>query len=328
MQVPDVETSYPTLPDRWEQGGRIPLDGVLERNSFPPWVAALLALIAVFLVFQVVGAVAGFVIIVAQGADLSQGMEQLPAMMEEYAGEFLVGNTIGQVIGLGLLTLLFLRMHSSRPFAFARVRKPDAAMLVLGVVGLFVLMPSVQWLVTLNEGLPIPEWLRELQEQQAQFLERILGGDFQVTFVLAMLALTPALFEEFFFRGYFQRLLERTGGPAVAIVLTGVIFGSFHLNPLQVLPLSTLGIYLAYLSWRTGSLWIPVAVHFANNGFAVVAAAYVESRPDLDLAALEEMQVPGYLVVLSILLFAGVVYGLQFRARMLLRTDEPTSVSL
>lgn len=43
----------------------------------------------------------------------------------------------------------------------------------------------------------------------------------------------------------------------------------FHLRLTQVLPLILLGCYLAYVTWRTGSLWIAVVLHFFNNGLAL-----------------------------------------------------------
>ena len=72
-----------------------------------------------------------------------------------------------------------------------------------------------------------------------------------------------------------------------------------------------LGIYLAYLAWRTGSLWAPIAAHFTNNALAVALGAYAEARPDVDLSDVETVHIPWYGVALGFVVFSFVVVALQ-----------------
>ena len=207
-----------------------------------------------------------------------------------------------------------------------RLRKPDATALVLSLFGLIALIPVVQWAGSINELLPLPEWLKEMEQAQMELLESVLQGEIGVIFSLMMVAVTPALCEEVFFRGYLQRHLERGFGVVWGIVATGFVFGLFHLRLTQLLPLSLLGIYLAYLTWRTGSLWIPIVIHFANNAIAVATAEFVKNRPDINITDLEQINVPWYIVFLGLIVFGGIVYILHERTQNHLAEHSAVSV--
>ncbi len=309
---------YQTLPDPWEPTGPIPLDGVLERHRFGPLLTAFFALIIGLVSYMLIGNVAILVLLRMTGVGWQEMLNDFPRIIEEQTAVMLSANSIGLVLGLGAVAFLLARLHSRRIGAFLRLRKPDGPALILAVLGLVALTPVVQWAGTVNQSLPLPEFLRALEEVQMELIEKVLQGDFSIAFSLLMMAVTPAFCEEFFFRGYLQRHLERGFGVMWGIVATGVVFGLFHLRLTQILPLSVLGIYLAYLTWRTGSLWVPIVVHFINNALALATAEFVMNRPDLDIADIEQVQVPWYLVVVGLLFFIGIVYVLRQRAERLL----------
>ncbi len=319
------DPGYNTLPDPWERAAPIPLDGVLERHRFGPLVTAFFALFIGFVSYMLIGNVAIFVLLMMTGVGLEEMLNDFPQVMEEQTAVILSANSIGLVLGLGAVTFLLARLHSRRIGAFLRLRKPDGPALILAVVGLVALMPVVQWAGSVNQLIPVPDFFQNMDAMSMALIEEVLGGGYNVFFVLAMIAVTPAFCEEFFFRGYLQRHFERGLGVVWGIVATGVAFGLFHLRLTQVLPLSVLGIYLAYLTWRTGSLWVPIVVHFANNALALATAEFVKNRPDLDIADIEQVQVPWYLVVVGLLFFIGIVYVIRLRAESLLA--QPSTVS-
>lgn len=305
------------LTDPWERYVAIPLNGVLERNQFPPLLTAFLALILGFLAYQVVGTIAIVVLLVLNNVGLEQMLQDLPALFEEQASTLISANSIGLILGMGVLAFLLTRLHTDEVVAFLRLRKPDVGMVVLAVLGLFALMPAVQWAGTVNQDIPLPEALRAFEESQMALIEKVLLGDLGVVFGISMLALTPAICEELFFRGYIQRHFERSLGAWSGILVTGVVFGLYHLRLTQVLPLSLLGIFLAYLAWRTGSLWVPIIVHFANNAFAVATAEFVKNRSDLNFTDIEKMNIPWYIVIIGSVVFALLVYVIERWAQVL-----------
>jgi hypothetical protein len=86
--------------------------------------------------------------------------------------------------------------------------------------------------------------------------------------------------EEFFFRGFIfgglrnipLRIGRVDGGPWLAAVLTGALFGAVHASSASaqyLIPLGFLGFVLCLVRWRTGSLYPCMALHSANNALAL-----------------------------------------------------------
>ncbi len=298
-----------TLPDLWEPAPPILLDGYLERERYRPGLMAFLTLILVIILFHVVvGPIAMVSLLMLNGVSLADLQGSLATIIADNARILLIANTIGQFFALALPTYLILRLHTSRPAAFVRLRPASVSILALSVVGLAGLMPVVWWLGTVNEMLPLPDWIEQLEQSQIDLIEQVLMQDLGVVFSLFVMALTPAFCEELLFRGYVQRQLERQFGVVTTIIVVGLLFGLFHFRFSQLIPLAFIGMYLAYLTWRTGSLWPAILVHFVNNAFALVLGMYVSRQPDMDLESLEAMQVPAYVTLLGAALVAGILY--------------------
>ncbi len=287
----------------------VPLDGPLERNGYPPVLGLVFGLLFAFLASQVITAVALAVLLIlaAPTGELGETFGSLAS----YPEEVFIANGIGQVFGLALLAVAFARLHSSRPLRYVRLRSASPVVLMLSVVGLAAIFPFVNWLAAVNQALPTPqpEWLQEIERSSMEIIESLLVADGGMMFPLLVLAVTPAVCEELLFRGYLQRQLERMGGAVMGVAASGILFGLYHLRLSQALPLCVLGIYLAYITWRTRSLWPAMLVHFAHNAFAVVYARTAPSPDTLDPGHTVEM--PFYLVAAGLALFAGLMYAFE-----------------
>ena len=91
---------------------------------------------------------------------------------------------------------------------------------------------------------------------------------------LAIIALSPALCEEFFFRGTLQPMLHRQMKPWPAILLGGCLFGLVH-GQLAALPSHILlGVGLCLVAYWTRSIWYTVVWHVMQNGIAVVISYF------------------------------------------------------
>lgn len=78
--------------------------------------------------------------------------------------------------------------------------------------------------------------------------------------------------EELFFRGFLFRSIANGTGVWRAALLSGALFGLFHVELDKIVPIGFLGFVLAMLYSKTGSLWPSIILHAIYNGivFAVL----------------------------------------------------------
>ena len=88
--------------------------------------------------------------------------------------------------------------------------------------------------------------------------------------ILAAAALVAPFCEEVFFRSFvFIGLLKRMPlWPSVA--LSAVIFGVAHADLGSLIPLIIIGAVLAWVRWRSDSIWPGMVIHAANNAAAAL----------------------------------------------------------
>jgi len=284
------------------------LDGRLEKAAFPPLISGFLGLILAFILFQGISLVFTLIFLFASGISLVDLTGNLTQVLADHSPSILMANTIGQFFGLLLPAILLTRLHSSEWKSFLRLRMVDGKTLALSVIALMALIPVVQWFGVLSDGLPWPDSIRNFEQAQMDLIEQILTQDFSLAFTILMLAVTPAICEEVLFRGYFQRQAERSTGIVWGIVLSGVVFGLYHMRLTQAIPLSMLGVFMAYITWRTNSIVPAMLVHLANNSFAAVLGK-IASREGAPVD-LESFEMPITIVIPAALVLIGVLIAL------------------
>jgi len=89
--------------------------------------------------------------------------------------------------------------------------------------------------------------------------------------VLSIVILAP-IAEETFFRGVVFNAFRREGGRRWAYLGSSVLFAVIHVSLVAVVPIFLLGLALAWVYERTGSLLAPMAMHAVVNGVSVVLA--------------------------------------------------------
>lgn len=196
------------------------------------------------------------------------------------------GLKIGQGLSSALMFIVppivfYLITRKERPMQALGFRKASPAWLILvGIALMFLSLPVTNQLTDWNESMKLggvfmrlEEWMQSLEEAAQTATERMLntstlGG---LLLNLLVIAMIPAIGEELTFRGVLQQSLTRgMKNPHVAILLSAAIFSFIHFQFYGFLPRMFLGVLLGYLFYTTGSLWTSIAMHFVNNGTAVV----------------------------------------------------------
>jgi sodium transport system permease protein len=195
----------------------------------------------------------------------------------------------------GVLLLPVIALAVARKFPLVQtfsLRRPHwRSLLGSALIGLTA-STAVAGLV-LRLAPPPDSMLRELQE----FLQ--LGSKPAPLWELwLILALTPALCEETFFRGLMLSGLRRWG-PWAAIGVSALLFGLLHGSIYQLLPTFILGLMLGYAVWRSGSLYCSILIHVLNNGL-IATLVWSSAGKDLNVQAIPWSLTLGALAVMGI----------------------------
>ncbi|MBR7154375.1 MAG: CPBP family intramembrane metalloprotease [Paludibacteraceae bacterium] len=177
--------------------------------------------------------------------------------------------------------------ENHKPFNWLNLNKGAGWQSFVLAVGIMVCaIPAINLLADLNNRIELPESLDFIEQKlkayeasAAALTERFLKADNIGVLILniALMALLPALAEELSFRGTLQQIISGDGlrvtGYTVhlAIWITAIVFSAIHMQFYGFIPRMLMGAAFGYVFVWSGSLWIPVVMHFTNNGIAVLA---------------------------------------------------------
>jgi sodium transport system permease protein len=196
------------------------------------------------------------------------------------------------------------RLDFRETFSLRRPDRRDVLGALLVVAGGTPIAWFLSWLQSFVVPVPV-----ELVEEVAAFLRT--DDPLRLAWLLFLMALSPAITEEFVFRGVLLSGTKRHLSPPRLVLLNGVVFGIFHLSfvtAFRFLPTAWLGVLIAGVVWRTRSIWTGVLMHFVNNAVIVILVAL----PVLQARFGDVEHTPPILVLpLGILLLATGIHVLQ-----------------
>jgi hypothetical protein len=127
---------------------------------------------------------------------------------------------------------------------------------------LYILWGVAVWAIPIFTPVEVdPDWLARIEQ-------RSLGEDLIVTVLLYPVA------EELFFRGMMFAALLRRWGIGAAALVPSIIWALLHRQYEWWYMASFVigGVLLAMIRWKSGSLYLPLALHAAWNLLAILHA--------------------------------------------------------
>ena len=257
---------------RWlDSLGNYPGCGLLE--SFG-WVFA-------FFVLQIGFSIPIFFVLVAQEVSFKNGPPP-PKVMDQALQSVVANHTsliIGVPLGLTWLVLIPAGWYRQGPKTGLKLNfaAPSVAQFLLALTIVMPLGFVADALFVHSENLfeqLIPDGLAQLQQgtDVRGPLEQL--KDYPLIAVLFLIAVMPAVGEEFLFRGIIGRGLINRFGLLFGVTVASLMFAAVHLYPPHVVAILPVGfvIHLVYLNTR--SYWMPMLFHFTNNALAVLYLKY------------------------------------------------------
>ena len=107
---------------------------------------------------------------------------------------------------------------------------------------------------------------------RSQSLLDIGSGTIDIVLIGALVVIAAPLAEETLFRGYLLQGLAHRMPFWPAAVITSAVFALAHVWWQLYVPIFVLGLAFAWLFWRTGSLWAPIAAHATINATSLAVA--------------------------------------------------------
>jgi len=193
-----------------------------------------------------------------------------------------------QTLGTFLLpALLMAYLWSEKPMQWLHLDKTASPRInLLAVAIMIVAIPAINLLAHWNEQLSLPAFLapmeatmKAMEEKAAALTEQFMQVDTigGLLLNLGLMALLPAVAEEMSFRGVLQGLFTSPNGEeathrraVTAIWASAILFSAMHMQFYGFIPRMLMGAMFGYVLYRTGSLWMPILMHFTNNAIATI----------------------------------------------------------
>ncbi len=210
------------------------------------------------------------IILQGEGLDLSENLNFSRYFQTlSHLGLFVVPSVVFAIL-VGRRPLLYLKA-ANKPFWIS---------LVVSVLIMIAALPLVNFLMEINLKLSLPAWMSGLEEwmrsaeENAEVVTRMfleVSSYEALLFNIFMIAVIPAIGEEFIFRGIVLRLFRQwTGNAHAAVWISALLFSAMHMQFFGFLPRLFLGLVLGYMFVWSRNIWVPVVAHFFNNAAAVI----------------------------------------------------------
>jgi membrane protease YdiL (CAAX protease family) len=169
---------------------------------------------------------------------------------------------------LGFLAVLLIvrwRGGTASDLGFRPIPSQDLHLILLGFAGMLGIIYGYQ---AITNGLGLA-FLRPVSNAPVE----AFAGDWAVGILILRSVFFTPVTEEVLVRGFVFGGFRRSMPLWLAITRSGMFFGVVHLSTGLLIPYSLIGMLLAYLYARTGSIYTCIAVHALFNAFSLIIAA-------------------------------------------------------
>lgn len=288
-----------------------------------PLLFILLSLFVVFITYVVIGGVLSLVL-TGGGLTAVKNLELTRLTIP-----------VTQFLFLLLPALALSQLQGNKFKSFFRLNAPKTDVFIYSIIGITCLQPSLPLYILIQDkvlsAIPVVNkiysLIKELYESIDRYMLDIVSSYSVSEFLLVLfiIAVTPAICEEFLFRGLILKNLERVYSKAISIIACGVLFGLFHFQILNAIPLIGLGIYISLIVICSNSLYTGIICHFITNTYAAISV-YIYGRDKFtgDIAPNEESGI--ILLGIPSLILTGIFIYLiiKFRYKKQILTQDLT----
>jgi len=198
-----------------------------------------------------------------------------------------IANAFASIIGFGVPALVvayFTKGTFTSNLGFKPItsEKQVGIVILLAFTGLILSGALGDLTDKITFSSSIRTWATDLEAQYKKALMAMTQMRSIGDLILAIVAIAvlPAIVEELYFRATLQKIIiDWSGKPLLAIVITAILFSAFHFSYFGFLSRMSLGIVLGLIYYYTKTIWLPILMHFVNNAIGVSALYAVRNNP-------------------------------------------------
>ena len=244
----------------------------------------------------------------------------------EIITKFKFAQLFSALISFLLPALLFGYYSSPKALPYIGLQPHLSMSIMVAVLLLFLfIQPFIGYIGYFNSHLDFGSFQKYIDQTEGRyeralkiFLQMPTLGDFIIN--LFIMALLPAVCEELFFRGAFQKALIRfSKRPWIGILVSAFVFALLHGTLLKIIPIFFLGLLLGTIYYITRNLWYTITIHFINNGLALTAVYYSEKNEFLKKLADDNILPPVYMAITGLTISLILIYVIKKKSN----TDFP-----
>ncbi len=176
----------------------------------------------------------------------------------------IVNSSILDILSVVFILYFTLGQYKERLITLGLSLKNFTKNVFYGIVGYLAILPTLVAILIITvivtnlikyvpEKQPVVELF--LKEKDVAFL----------AFTSLFAAIVGPMIEELFFRGFMYSALKKYIGIFWSMLFTACVFAALHTNVIGFLPILVIGILLAYLYEKTGTLVSSITVHIIHN---------------------------------------------------------------
>lgn len=217
---------------------------------------------------------------------------------------FLTKNTlllqaISSIIMFGGIAYCYYLLYEKQDFlkhTFAHL--PKLKDIISAIIILVVSIPAIGFISSNDES------YNDIIAKMIDY--HTLLGLFEAIIVMALI---PAIIEEWLFRGVVQRLFIRMAkNYVIGIIMAAAIFSLIHFDMSNFFSRFLMGAILGLIYYYSGNIWNNIIFHFLNNTMAVITM-WIDLRNEItDIDYIDTL--PVYLAIISfVLIVLWIVYS-------------------
>ena len=218
------------------------------------------------------------------------------------------------IFGLPVLYSLYIKCDMKKLYSLRLPKIIDILGAIVLWAGCFLINQVIVQL--LSKAFP------SMLQNSSSLNDSILSAGFVPA--LIVVGFMPAIAEEAAFRGFLFGTLKNKTKVIVAILISAALFGAYHMNLLQFFTGLFMGCFMAYMTYKSESIFPSVVFHMLNNSLSVIATYHpkmIEAVPVLGEGSLKINDLILLAVVGSLLAAAG-VFLFNLRSRISVRSHE------